>query len=221
VSSIGLVAFAALTSALPSAVTLWQGRRIARLVGDPTLPERIFAARRIEGAAVGLCLGLIAAVTGRHAAWAAPALLLLRIAARYPSRKAIHDETWTFASYFSFFTRLIVAVLGFWVLVAVTPLIIAASGRRATIVAAALALILAGWHEFFPRVFRTLMRARPVLDAHLTERFAAMLETCGLRHVELDEIDLRAALAAGVCGGRHETPARPAGSRRGRRDSRT
>jgi hypothetical protein len=95
-------AIAALIALLPSTLALWWGRRIARFVDDPVLPERLLANRsRNTAVAVAAFLSLAWAAVD-HLAWALPLLIVTRMAAGYPLRRAVHRETWSLRGYMSF-----------------------------------------------------------------------------------------------------------------------
>ena len=97
------------------------------------------------------------------------------------------------ARYLSFFLRLIVAALGFWFLLAVTPSLVALSGPHEWIGAGALAVVLLAWNAAYSTVFHAVLRARPVDDPVLVARFARMLNKCGLPAVALEQVDVREA----------------------------
>ena len=175
---------AALIALLPSTLALWWGRRIARLVDDPVLPERLLANRSRNTAVTVAALSLVWAAVD-HLAWALPLLIVTRMAAGYPLRRAVHRETWSLRGYMSFFSRLIVAAFGFWIVVATLPALTMLAGSRDWILAGGVAIILVAWSESYTAVFCRVLRARPVEDPALVSRFAQMAQACGLRDVKL------------------------------------
>jgi Zn-dependent protease with chaperone function len=181
---------------LPGAFTLWRGRSLARLADDPALSERLLANRSPNGAVFGFCVAILIAIAGNYLAWALPLLIVTRMVAGYPLRKVLHRETWSLGAYLSFFLRLVVAAVGFWILLAMTPWFVALSGTHEWIVAGGLALALFAWGERSSTVFHAVLRARPVDDPVLLARFARMLKACGLPAVMLEQIDLRGGVFA-------------------------
>ena len=87
----------ALIALLPGAVSWWSGRRLARLVDDPALPE-LFAA---HGQRNGVVLVIAMVGLGFVASWTSLALVIplssgRLIAAAYPLRRVLYHETWSF-----------------------------------------------------------------------------------------------------------------------------
>jgi Zn-dependent protease with chaperone function len=183
--------FAALIALLPAAFVIWWGRGLARLVDDPMLPERLIAARTRNGAVVGFSVALLCVLMWRHAMWALPLLIVARMAASYPLRKKLHGESWSLAGYLSFFSRLILAVFGFWLLLGWTPWLVSLAGSRDWMVAGGLAIVLCLWSTFNTRVFRAILHARPVDDAAIRSRFDEMVKACAVPAVALEQVDLR------------------------------
>ena len=176
---------------LPAAVTWWLGRRHARLLDDPTLPERLLAARARKSFVTILCALLLLATATDHLVWSLPLLVIARMAAAYPLRKTLHRETWSVFGYLSFFTRLSVAAFGFWMLLGVMPWLAMLAESRDWIVAGALAVILFAWAGTNESIFRVILRARAIDDPAIVSRFAEMVKACALPAVALERIDLR------------------------------
>ena len=183
--------FAALIALLPAAVTWWLGRRHARLLDDPTLPERLLAARARKSFVTILCALLLLATATDHLVWSLPLLVIARMAAAYPLRKTLHRETWSVFGYLSFFTRLSFAAFGFWMLLGVMPWLAMLAESRDWIVAGALAVILFAWAGTNESIFRVILRARAIDDPAIVSRFAEMVKACALPEVALERIDLR------------------------------
>jgi hypothetical protein len=131
-------AFTILIALLPAALTMWWGRAVSRHLDDPALPERLVANRRRTGAVLGLSIGLLVVMAIDHLAWALSLLVLARMAAAYPLRKALYNETWSRGAYFSFFIRLVVSIFGFWILIGTMPTLTMLAGSRDWIAAGAL-----------------------------------------------------------------------------------
>ena len=112
--------------------------------------------------------------------------------ASYSFRKQLHHETWGFGTYFSFFARLMLAVFGFWLLLAMTPWFVSKAEPYQWAVAGVFATVLLAWNEGYGIVFRAVLRARPVDDPEIVARFEEMRARCsGLPAVSLEQVDLR------------------------------
>ena len=175
----------------PAAFKLWQGRSLARRVGDASLPERLLAAQRVRGALTGVAFMLLVTIWPGRAAWTLPLLAMSQLAAGYPLRRRVYEETWSLPAYVWFFVRLWIAAFGFWILLGATPAIAAQAGGVDWIAAAVLALVLLLWHRRYAAAFRWILGARPMSESTLLARFAAMAESCGVGPVRFDVVDLR------------------------------
>ena len=189
-------AFTVVIACVPAALVIWWGRDLARNLDDPALPERLLANRRQTGAAFGTSMGLLIITGVHHLAWSLPLLVLARMAAAYPLRKVLYDETWGLLAYLSFFVRLLVAVFGFWIFVAVMPAVTLSAGPRHWVVAAALGTIAIAWHTWYSTLLSAVLRATPVTSPALTGRFAQLVKSCGLRDVAFEQVDLRGGVFA-------------------------
>jgi Zn-dependent protease with chaperone function len=143
-----------------------------RNADDPLLAERLLAVR------VRARLVLAAAWAVLIVGWwqlsyvVLPLMIVARALAAYPLRRELLNETWGPLSYLWFFTRLVTAVFGFWILLMSAPGLALAAGAWGWLVSAALACVLLAWHHYHPAVVRRLLRCRPVADADLATRFA-------------------------------------------------
>jgi Zn-dependent protease with chaperone function len=182
---------AALIALFPAALTWWWGRRHARLVDDPALPERLLANRARKSFATIVSAALLLATATDHLVWALPLVVIARMAAAYPLRKTLHRETWSLFGYLSFFTRLGFAAFGFWALLSLTPWLAMLAESRDWIVAGALAAILFVWAGANETIFRVVLRARAIDDPAIVSRFTAMVNACALPAVALERVDLR------------------------------
>lgn len=185
-----------LVSAAPGLVVWWQGRRLVRRAAedDVVLAERMAAAQRRTGFALfGATLALIL-LAPRHAIWTLPLMLLLSQSADYPARRRIHGETWTLPAYLSFTLRSMVAIAGFWALLAVTPWIVYQAGAASLAVAVAAAALLTIWLARFPQVFLALLRATPLDDASLAPAFGNVIARASVPMPRLWRSDPRGGL---------------------------
>ena len=189
-------AFTVLIACVPAALVMWWGRDLSRNLDDPALPERLLANRRRTGAAFGVSMGLLIMTGVGRLAWSLPLLVLTRMAAAYPLRKVLYDETWGFIAYLSFFVRLLVAVFGFWIFVAVIPAVTLGAGPGHWIVAAALGAIALAWNTWYSTLLSSVLRATPVTSPALTSRFAQLVKACGLPDVRFEQVNLRGGVFA-------------------------
>jgi Zn-dependent protease with chaperone function len=166
---------AALLALVPAAHTWWRGRRLSRLLGDPALPERLIAGNHQRGVITGASFALGCFISGRHALWLVPVMIVAQMAAAYPLRKAIYGETWSLAGYLSFFARLYVAVFGFWLLVASGPAMVRAAGSGAWIAALLLAVSLFAWSTYYVEAAGWIVGVTPITDSDLVARFERMV----------------------------------------------
>ena len=105
----------ALTIALiPALLQWWSGRAFVRAIDDPTLPERLAANQRRSGSVFGVAVGVLIVGWPAEWFWTIPLVVTGRIAAMYPLRRSLYNETWSFAGYLWFVARGLLAFCGFW-----------------------------------------------------------------------------------------------------------
>ena len=199
---------AAIIALAPACFVLWRGRALARFANDPALPERMLAETRARLVVIVFALAIVTGAWTRHAIWAVPVLVVARMAASYPLRKVLYEETWSLGAYLSFFLRLWVAVFGFWILLAAAPGVLALTGTGDWIAASLLAAVLLLWNARYSMLLRRMLGARPIDDARLIPRFARMVAACRLPPVQFERVDLRGgrfANAVALPAGRQRT----------------
>ncbi len=189
-------AFSVVIACIPAALVMWWGRDLSRNLDDPALPERLLANRRRTGAAFGASMGLLIITGVHHIAWSVPLLVLTRMAAAYPLRKVLYNETWSFIAYLSFFVRLLVAVFGLWIFVAIMPALTLGAGPGGWIVGAALGTVAIAWNTWYSTLLSAVLRATPVTSPALTSRFAQLVKACGLPDVQFGQVNLRGGVFA-------------------------
>lgn len=170
---------------------MWLGRGLDRVADAGALAER--RARNVvrNSGVAAACATVICSATNGDWLWALPLLFLTRMSAGYVVRKRLYQDTWSLAAYLSFFTRLIVAAFGFWILLAMTPWLVSLTGTWDWVAASALAGALVIINHTYAKTFRAILRARPVDNPAIVSRFQAMLATSALPHVALEQVDLR------------------------------
>ncbi len=185
-----------LIAVMPGLASWWRGRTLRRLTEDAALPERLQAARRQNGASLGAAFILLAAISTDALVWTLPLLFTTSILAAYPLRRALFAETWSPTAYFWFVTRLFVAVWGFWIALALTPLIVGYAGSAGVSVAVGAGLVLALWNVRYAETFRALLGARPIEDVALLERFHALVQVSGIPPPRFERVDLHGGVLA-------------------------
>jgi Zn-dependent protease with chaperone function len=182
---------------IPAAVRWWSGRALARRLDDPLLPERLQAHARRNIHALWTVIVFAILLGGyRHLLWSLPLMLITRMAAAYPLRRALYDESWTLASYVMTTLRLFVAIAGFWLLLAATPILASAAGSLDWIAALALGAVLFVLHDRSADVFRRLVRSQALTDDALLARFRAIAAASHAAQPRFELIDLRGGAIA-------------------------
>ena len=191
------VAGLALLCLLPAAVRWWSARTLRPLRDDPLLPERLLAHGRRNQAVlwtVVVCTILFGSVQDLF--WSLPLIALTRLAAGYPVRRALFDEGWSFVSYLTTMVRLILAGVGFWVVLAATPVLAQAAGSLDWLVAIPLATLLFVWNDRSADVLRWLVRAEPLREVALRARFEAIAAASQAAPPRFELVDLRGGAIA-------------------------
>jgi heat shock protein HtpX len=171
---------------VPAALRWWWGRTLAPLAGDPVFPERLASHRHRSGHSFGVAFALLAVLFTSTAYWSLPLLMLSCSAASFQFRRIIYQETWGFGTYLSFLARAIVAIFGFWVLLAAMPALASLAGERDWIAALVMGAVLIVWNDRYPEILRILARATPIQSPSLIGRFTAVAQasTAGMPRFE-------------------------------------
>ena len=142
------LALALLCAPAPALLAWWTGRRLARTADDPLLPELLLAReQRIGQVTTAAIIGLTLFARGMLW-WAAPAMVVLTILAAMPMRRRVFGErigAWTWLEHR---LRMLLAGAGPWLLIALTPALVAALPALARVaggVAMGLAIVAALW----------------------------------------------------------------------------
>jgi Zn-dependent protease with chaperone function len=180
---------------VPALLRWWHGRTLLRHVDDAALPERLLAGNRRMVFALALPAALLGVFFTDAVLWGFPIMLAGYTVAGFPLRKALYQETWSLPAYLWFLARLLTATLGFWVLLTATPLLASSAGTNDWIVGLAIGGLLLAWNARYSEVTRWLLRAEPLRDPALRERFDALAAKCGVTPA-FEMIDLRGGAIA-------------------------
>jgi len=176
---------------VPAAVSWWSGRSLIAALDDPLLPERLLAHRRRNLTVLWLVIvGTLLLGTFEHLIWTIPLTIVARAAARYPLRRALYDERWSFAAYMAAMSRLLLAFGGFRLLLACAPLIAGAAGSLNVVAAIAIGVLLFLWHRRSPEALRVVLRAQPLGDSALVARFQAIAAASAAPPPRFELVDL-------------------------------
>ncbi|HEX2452155.1 MAG TPA: M48 family metalloprotease [Vicinamibacterales bacterium] len=187
----------ALTIALiPALLQWWSGRAFVRVIDDPTLPERLAANQRRSGSVFGVAVGVLIVGWPAEWFWTIPLVVTGRIAAMYPLRRSLYNETWSFAGYLWFVARGLLAFCGFWLGLIWMPLFANLTGANSWLLAVGPAGLLLAWSVKSNDLVRFLLRARPIEDAALVSRFTALATAAGIQVPRFEYFDLRGGAIA-------------------------
>lgn len=187
----------------PGAVSFCLGQRLVRRIADPAFPELLAAHRRQTGAMFGIGMGLVfwlvttsfdrvfIAIVGAFFICYGAIL-----AAAYPLRRALYQETWSLPTYLSFYPRTFFGVFGFWFTLAGLPAIAAFAGDLDWLVALPLAGVIVVWNRRYADVVRWALRTEPIAEGELLGSCRALAEKCMLPHVRFEFIPLSGGVIA-------------------------
>jgi heat shock protein HtpX len=186
VQAIGLLCAAL----LPAAVVWWTSRALVRSADDPLLPERLMANRLRTRLVLAASWAVFVVLAPAHTWWLVPLMIAARALAALPLRKALQGETWSPLAYLSFFTRLVIGLFGFWLLLIWAPSLEGLFGHADWIAALFVAAALIAWNRWYAPISRWLLRARPVSDPILVERLATMAARADVPAPRIDVVPL-------------------------------
>ena len=175
---------------LPAAVVWWRTRALTRRLDDPALPERLLALRSGNSAAFGFAFALLVTAWSSTVIWTLPLLVVARMAAAYPARRTLFQETWSLGTYLSFFLRLTAGIYGFWLLLSLAPDLVDAAGSYRWAVDAAIAAMLVIGNARYADIMRRLMRTTAIDDPDLTSRFARLVDASGVPAPRFERVEL-------------------------------
>ena len=181
---------------LPAALRWWWGRALARAADDPLIAERLAAHQSRCGAVAGACAAVLFIGLPSTTPVTTPLLLVAYAAGGFPLRKTLYGETWSLAGYLTFLGRLILAVFGFWILLALLPWAGLAAGTWSWIVIGAGAVALLTWSYFYSTVTRWMLRTEPIADATLLERCHTVAAKAGIEPPRFEYVRMRGGVLA-------------------------
>src|SRR5262249_2678799 len=183
---------------LVPAVDNWlSGRSLRAFLNDPLLPERLLAHRRRGRIALwSVVAGCFLLGRFEDLVWTLPLTFAARAAAAYPLRRALYDERWSFAGYMAGICRLLLALVGFRLLLAFVPMIVSAAGSWDWIAAMAIAALPPPWRNRSADWFRCLGAPTPPGDGRPRARFQAPAAASPAPQPRFELIDLRGGAIA-------------------------
>src|SRR3954467_4044953 len=187
----------------PGVVSWLLGYRLIRRLSDPALPELLAAHRRRIGIVFGVTLTAIGWLSissaGRVVFTIISGIAVSYaglLAAAYPLRRALYQETWSFVSYCAFYPRTIAGVFGFWLTLASLPALAAFGGTRSWLLALVLGGVLVAWNMRYADMVRWSLRSQPLPEGTLLSDCRALAERCGLHDVRFERIPLHGGVIA-------------------------
>ena len=187
----------------PGAIAWFFSQRLIRQINDPALPELLAGHRRRNGilfvGAATVCAWLsvladddpaVTIITGGLMTYAG------LVAAAYPLRRALYQETGSFPSYFLFYPRMLLGMFGFWIAVLAMPGLASQAGPYDWIVGPALGSVLIIWNIRYADVARWCLRTAPLPEGELLAACRAMAVRCNLPGMRFDRIVLNGGMIA-------------------------
>src|SRR5262245_49209752 len=145
---------AVLVALAPGLFHWWSARPLQRAIDDPVLPERLLNLQRRSSAILISAIMVLLVLAGMagpdrggfvNLVWSVPLLVMAHQASAYPLRRVLYDETWSLPTYLWFTVRTLIALPGFWLLLAALPFIAGLAGRLDWFAAAAIGAVLLAW----------------------------------------------------------------------------
>jgi Zn-dependent protease with chaperone function len=181
-------ALIALIAFIPGTLAWWRGRRLARLVNDPALPELLMAGQHRLLVVFASALAVMIVLGGARALWGIPLLMLINSAGRYPLRRSLLGESAGIPSYLWRASKSALGGWGFWFFMLITPVIVLEMDARWWPGLLAWTAVLLVWEHTYLRFWLWLHEATPLSDSALAPRIEAIVERAGIRAPELYRI---------------------------------
>ena len=174
---------AAVLTVAPGLYAWVRGRQMVARQGEPTLRMELV---RHRGGLYAVLLICATAAGMLASSWALPPVaLLLAMAGSFPSRRRLYGETWSFAAWAVQSVRLLVGILGPVFALASAPAAVLSLGDRWWIGGLVLTPALVLWVRNQPRFTTWALGARPLGEAALEERLAAIVDRSKTDDVKL------------------------------------
>jgi Zn-dependent protease with chaperone function len=157
---------ALVVASLPGLFAWWSGRQLLCRLDDAALPERLLRRQGQQQALLYACTAAAMLAVGRHGWIIVPFAMVAAWVGDLPSRRVLFDERWSLVTYLGWQARVTAAWSGFWILLALAPIVIhevePPLGVAVAVVAAA---VIVTWNHRYAAVFVRLVGARPVSAA--------------------------------------------------------
>ncbi len=174
-----------LLAILPAGYVWWTGRRLVQRLDDPAFPELRFATSQRIGIVMVISVALSLAFSVAYATIKIALAILAVVAADFPTRRQIFDESWGLFGYLKHTSRFWLAMLGLCLLLALLPFFVYRAGSAAMPTAIFLTLVALLWSQFNAQIFPKLISAKPLESPELESRFAQILERARCRRPRL------------------------------------
>lgn len=150
--------------ALDGIITIVLDRRIAMHEAAADFNDRYFKHRVNSLRLHALFASAVVALKPAAALWSAPLYLLTIWSAHFPLRKRLFAESWSLFEFLFYRIRLIVGTAGYWILIALTPLILRRVGADHWEFVLATLL---GWSFLYQYLMVWLLDSAPLADEDL------------------------------------------------------
>jgi Zn-dependent protease with chaperone function len=171
---------AVLVALAPGLHSWWTGRALLARVNDPAFPELLLARfqRRVQVIATAGIVSVF--IPGASWLWTFPLFVVALLVGNFPFRRALYGETWNVLDYVRYTLFGFVGMAGFWLSLALAPVLILALAKGwtpdapvqgAAAIGAAFAVALVVWEYAHPLLCLALFRASPLRRSDLQPRF--------------------------------------------------
>ena len=181
---------------LPAALRWWWGRALAHAVDDALVAERLAAHQSRSSAVAATCAVILFIGLPSKTPFTIPLLMAAYAAGGFPLRRTLYGETWSLAGYLAFLGRLILAMFGFWVVLALVPWAGLAAFPHTWTVSCIGALLLVTWSYCHSAVTRWILRAEPITDTALLQPFHAIAAKAGIKPPRFEYVRMHGGVLA-------------------------
>lgn len=160
---------------VPAAYLWWSGRRLIRRIDDPAFPELRFAGAQRLVFIIAVSIAFSWLLDASVLVLKGALLLLALLIAGFPARRAIFEESWSLLAYLDHNLRVWASGLGLWLLLALQPSLTRWAGAAALPTAIFLFIALLIYSHFNDRLLPRFLRAVPLVDLELEDRFRSVM----------------------------------------------